>query len=253
MSIFVAIIMGLIQGVAEFLPISSSGHLILAQGLLGLPEDGLMLFNIMLHIATLLAVVIVFHKRIWKLVRNPFCKTNIALLISTAVTVGFVLLFRDWIDRTFTARVLPTTFMVTAVVLVAISLWGSGGKKDGVDKRGALVVGLAQGIAVVPGFSRSGFTISAALATGTKREVAAEYSFLMSIPIIVAALVYEVMGSGGVVMGDVGWVAMGVAFVVALVSGVAAIKFMLHIIRRIPLWWFSVYLVVAAAVALVVL
>ncbi|MCL2570277.1 MAG: undecaprenyl-diphosphate phosphatase [Firmicutes bacterium] len=256
MPIYVAIILGLIQGLTEFLPVSSSGHLILAQYLFNLPED-MLLFNIILHVATLLAVLIVFRLRIWQLVRHPFNKTNLALVLATIVTVSLVLIFKDIIDRTFTARVLPITFFITAIILFATTFVRENPNQNTDDaeleitKKSALATGLAQAIAVVPGFSRSGFTIATALATGTKRQAAAEFSFLMSIPIIIGALVLELVS--GPVSSDIEIFPLVIAFLVALVSGVFAIKFMLRIVRRIKLYWFSLYLVILAIVTVFVI
>ena len=264
MPIYLAIFLGLLQGITEFLPVSSSGHLILAQALFNMPESMLM-FNIILHLATLLAVVIVFRKIIWELVTKPFCKTNLCLLLATAITVTIVLVFHDLIDRSFNSAILPVTFMVTAVVLFATSLV-SGGKKKESDEEGqrdinsdeslvtpgvAGLAGFAQGIAVIPGLSRSGFTISACLLGGADRTNAARFSFLMSIPIIVASFVFELVRSDGALQIDV--IPTLIAFVVALVSGILAIKFMLEIVKRIKLYWFSLYLVVLAVVTVFVL
>ena len=250
--------LGLVQGLTEFLPVSSSGHLILFQRVFGIESDMIM-FNIMLHIATLLAVLFVFRKRIWQLMKNPFQQTTYVLLLATVITVSFVLAFHDFIESTFTASILPISFMITAIVLFSTTFIPKRVGADGNQPSGRLpssptyfsgaMTGLAQGLAVVPGFSRSGFTIATAMATGTRRESAAEFSFLMSIPIIIAALVFEVVSSGGVTM-SVNWLQMSLAFVVALVSGIFAIKFMLAIVREVKLYWFSLYLVVLAIITI---
>ena len=159
-------------------------------------------------------------------------------------------LFKDFIDRTFTANVLPVTFFITAIVLFGTGFLSREGGE--VTKKSAIATGLAQGVAVVPGFSRSGFTISTALAAGVKREAAAEFSFLMSIPIIIAALVYELMSGGGTLAG-VGFGSLVVAFFAALVSGIFAIKFMLKIVKNVKLYWFSIYLIVLALVTVFII
>jgi len=246
MSIILAIFLGLVQGLTEFLPVSSSGHLILFQHLFKMPGD-MLLFNIILHLATLCAVILVFHKKIWQLVRHPFNKTNLYLVVSTAVTCAFVLLFKDFIDRTFTHKILPVTFMLTALVLYAVTIIKP--KDKPVTGVTAIAVGLMQGIAVIPGLSRSGMTISTMLATGTKRQTAAEFSFLMSIPIIIASFLYEMLESGGKLHAEI--LPTAVAFVVALASGIFAIKFMLHIIQRVNFRWFSLYLVGIAIACLI--
>ena len=249
MSILLSIFLGIVQGLTEFLPVSSSGHLILFQHLFSMPED-MLLFNIILHIATLLAVVIVFRARIWQLVRHPFNKMNLMLLISTAITVTFVLLFKDFIDSTFTYRILPMTFMLTAIILFSTTFIPN--REREVTYKSSIAVGLSQFVAVIPGISRSGTTISTLLATGVKREAAAEFSFLMSIPIIIASFVFELMnvrGSGA----TLDFWPTALAFIAALVSGIFAIKFMLNVIKRVKLHWFSMYLVILAIVCLVVL
>ena len=249
MTIFQGIILGLIQGIAEFLPISSSGHLMLAMHLFETGEAAMMVM-IILHIATLIAVLYVFRKKIWELMKKPLCKTNLCLALATLVTVVFVLLFKDFIDSAITVRALPITFIITAIILYSTTFLESG-EKD-VDYPRAAAVGLAQGLAVIPGFSRSGFTISAGLAAGIKREKAAEFSFLMSIPIIIASFVYEIMGGGLSAVSSIPLFPLIVSFLVALVSGVFAIKFMLHIICKVSLGWFSGYLVVLAVFCLFV-
>ncbi|MCL2851335.1 MAG: undecaprenyl-diphosphate phosphatase [Firmicutes bacterium] len=260
MGITLAIFLGFVQGITEFLPVSSSGHLILAQELFSAPQD-MMLFNIILHVATLLAVLVVFHKRIWQLVRKPFQKANYCLLLATVITVTFVLLFKDWIDGMFGASVLSVTFMITAVVLVIASFLQDDNRSSKFSPLyrnnghptyySSFFTGLAQGLAVIPGFSRSGFTISAGLATGVSKEKAAEFSFLMSIPIIIAALVYELVSSP--IPSNISPAPVIVGFIVALVSGIFAIKFMLHIVKRVKLYWFSLYLIVLSIITLIVL
>ena len=252
MSVWLAMFLGLVQGLTEFLPVSSSGHLILFQHLFGIDAD-MMLFNIVLHVATLCAVLFVFRRRIWGLVKNPFQKTNFVLVLSTVLTVAFVLAFRDFIENTFTASILPVTFMVTAIILFSTSFVCDKPllQQGGVSYFSGAMAGLAQGLAVIPGLSRSGTTIAVLLSTGTRKTDAAEFSFLMSIPIIVAALVYELAGS--VTTSYVDGFAVGMAFVVALVSGIFAIRLMLHIVKRIKLYWFSVYLVVLAILTMFVI
>lgn len=240
--------LGIIQGLTEFLPVSSSGHLILFQKLFGLDGD-LLLFNIILHIATLCAVVIVFRKRIWQLIRHPLNKTNLYLLIATAITCTLVIIFKNTIDRTLTHKILPVTFMITAIILFATTFVKP--KEKNIGYTSAIASGLAQAIAVIPGLSRSGLTISANLATGIKRESAAEFSFLMSIPIIIASLVYELIDTGEKLSLEI--LPTSAAFLAALLSGIFAIKIMLHIVKKVKLYWFSIYLIALAFVCLFIL
>jgi len=252
MAIWMAIILGLIQGVTEFLPVSSSGHLMLGQKFLGLEND-LLLFDIFLHIATLCAVLIVFRKKIWELIQKPFCKTNYCLVIGTVITCAIVLVFKDWIDSTMTYKVLPITFLITAIVLFAVTMLPK--QKDvgegEIKYKTGIVAGIAQGIAVIPGISRSGSTIAASLATGVKREEAAEFAFLMSIPIIIASFLYEVVSNGSASLSAPPLALIG-GFVAAFVSGIFAIKFMLKLVKHVKLYWFSIYLTVLSVVLMFV-
>jgi undecaprenyl-diphosphatase len=244
MSILIMAFLGLVQGFTEFLPVSSSGHLILFQHLFGHSGDNL-LFNIILHIATLCAVCIVFRKTLWRTCRHPFNKMNLCIIITTAVTSLLVVLFKDIIDKTFSYKILPFSFMATAIVLYLPTLLHAGKSAAGI--KSAVIVGVAQAIAVVPGLSRSGTTISTLVASGVERGRAGEYSFLMSIPIIIASFVYEML-SGTV--GKIEFAPTAVAFVAALIGGIIAIKFTLKIIKNAKLHYFSYYLVALSLVCL---
>lgn len=252
MSIIVAIFLGVVQGLTEFLPVSSSGHLILFQHIFNMDGD-LLMFNIILHIATLVAVCFVFRGQICALVRHPFKKTNACLVIATAITCGMVVIFKDIIDRTFTYKILPFSFLATAIILFLTNFIPRNDREVGIKT--SIAVGIAQGIAVIPGLSRSGTTISTILATGVKRESAATFSFLMSIPVIIASFLYEIIGA--VTSGDIGAIIppiipTALAFVAAVISGIFAIKIMLRVIQNVKLHWFSLYLVILAVVCFVV-
>ena len=242
-----AILLGLIQGLTEFLPISSSGHLLLAQRIFSMPTDMLM-FDIILHLATLCAVVIVFRKKIWQLICHPFCKTNYCLLIATVITCTIVLLFKDQIDKTLTYKILPFTFMITAIVLFTTSLISPKNATE-IGYKTGIIAGLTQGIAVIPGISRSGSTIAAALLTGTRRQDAAEFAFLMSIPIIIASFLFELISSPTSAL-SISPIPLSFGFITALISGILAIKFMLKIVKSIKLYWFSLYLVILSIILL---
>ena len=244
MSILLALFLGIVQGLTEFLPVSSSGHLILFQHLFKVPDD-MLLFNIILHLATLLAVIIVFRKRIWLLIKKPLNKTNLCILLATVITCTIVVLFKDIIDKTFTYKILPFSFLVTAILLF-LTTFIKPKETHEVNYPSAAVTGIVQAIAVVPGLSRSGTTISMLLANGVNREKAAEFSFLMSIPIIIASFVYELLDIDSGTSIEVAPTI--VAFIAALLSGIIAIKFMLKMIQNVKLHWFSIYLVITAIV-----
>ena len=241
MTILMAIFLGAVQGLTEFLPVSSSGHLLMFQHFFGVPHN--LLFDIMLHVATLCAVVWVFRQKIFGLVRKPLNKTNLCLLIATAITCTMVLAY----NPVMSVNILPITFLITAIVLFATTLIPKGTRTHATAKSSAFI-GFVQGIAVLPGISRSGSTIAAGLFTGTDRKSAAEFAFLMSIPIIIASLLFTLI-SNPTSTETLDFVPLIFGFITALFVGIFAIKFMLHVVQNIKLHYFSFYLV-ALSVAL---
>lgn len=251
MAIWMAIVLGLVQGFTEFLPVSSSGHLLLFQEFFGIAQDGL-LFEILLHVATLCAVMIVFRKKIWELIKKPFQPMVYYLVIATAITCVMFLVLKMLIDIDSifgSVRLLPFLFIITAIILFLTSLIKS--KDAEVGYKTAIAAGFAQGIAVIPGISRSGSTIAASLYTGAKREAAAEFAFLMSIPAILASLVYTIIDNPSSVLTLEPWPLL-FGFTAALVSGIVAIKVMLKLVQKVKLYWFSIYLVVLSVVLMFV-
>lgn len=249
MSILYAIILGIVQGLTEFLPVSSSGHLVLVNKLFG--ESGDFLFvAILLHLATLLAVVIVFRKDILYLIRHPFSLEAKKLYIATVPTVIIVLIFEGFIENTFGGNLLPYCFLITAILLFIAEMLKD--KKPSLKKeisyRSAFLMGISQGIAVLPGISRSGSTICTGLFAGENREEVAKFSFLMSIPIIIASMLYEVLGAvvnkTPIFVGNVFPVI--IAFLFAFIVGIFAIKVMLKIVSKAKYFGFSIYLIIVA-------
>ena len=237
MAWYTAVFLGLVQGVAEFLPISSSGHLLLFQHLFGVTDGGL-LFTIILHLATLLAVVVVYRQRLWQLMKTPFCRYNWLLVVATLITCVFVVCFQGLIDRCFGFNALPFMFMVGGVYLLLPGLCQPRPRQKPWWQ--AVAMGLAQGVAVVPGLTRSGLTMTTGQLAGLPKDQAADFSFIMSIPIIIASLVYEVLH--GATLVQIGWGPLVLAFVTAFVSGVWAIKWLLRLLRQVDLRWFAFYL-----------
>lgn len=266
MSIIQAVLLGALQGVAEFLPISSSGHLTLVQHLFGL-EDIPLLFDISLHVATLLAVIVVFRKLIADLLRTavrwlfrksseedtPQLKMILSLIAATAVTGVFGIALKKIIPD-LPIQVVFAGFIVTAVLLVTSSRISM---KKGAEEESkpitlvqGLIIGAAQGIGVLPGVSRSGITISASLAAGIDRKTAGEFSFLLSIPAILAAFVLE-LGDLGTMTQSVSIPALLFGCLAAFVVGVFALKFLLALIRKGKLEWFAYYLIPLAVVCFI--
>lgn len=254
MNMLEAVILGIVQGLAEFLPVSSSGHLVLFEGLFGINEPSL-LFEVVLHIGTLIPVLFVYRKSIWKLIRNPFQKKTLWIIVGTIPAVIAALLFGDLIESLFSSvGFLAVGFTITGIVLILAERAGNGHKDE--EKSGmldALLVGCAQAVAILPGISRSGSTIAASLGRKLDRETAAEYSFLLSIPAILGALVLQLKNifTGAISLEGINYVNYGVGFVAAMLSGYLAINFMLKLIKNAKLWYFSIYVFILAAIVAV--
>lgn len=252
MNIWIAVILGLAQGLCEFLPVSSSGHLVLLQTVFGV-EDGSLFFSVMLHVGTLIAVLIVYRRQIMEMLRHPIQKKVGMLLLSTAVTTAIAFLFRDILDDAYSGAFLGFSFLVTAALLALTERVGAraAGKLSEMTVWQAGFIGLMQGVAILPGVSRSGSTIAGAMYTGLNRKEAADYSFLMCIPAILGSAVLELPDALAGGAGNINWAAVLIGVAVAAVSGYFAIRFMLRVITKKRLRGFAVY--VAALGALVLL
>lgn len=243
MDIFQSFIIGLVQGLTEFLPVSSSGHLILVSQLLGITPS--LATELIFHLATLAAVLIFYRKTILSLLKRPLQKTTFLLLISTVATAPVAFLLRDVADKMQDGRLLPLFFTLTAILLVLSD-------KFRAKKRNpwaiAAIVGLSQGVAVIPGLSRSGTTISAAMFSGSDRQEASEYSFLLSIPIIIAGAVSETVSHP---LESVEFIPLAIGLVTAFLSGMAALKFLSFVNKKLSPAVFSAYLVILSAILLI--
>ncbi|HPX27579.1 MAG TPA: undecaprenyl-diphosphate phosphatase [Treponemataceae bacterium] len=265
MSIIQAVLLGALQGVAEFLPISSSGHLTLVQHLFGL-EDIPLLFDISLHVATLLAVILVFRRLIldllctafrWMLRKSteedkPKLQMILSLIAATAVTGVFGIVLKKIIPD-LPIQVVFAGFIVTAMLLFIsskISKKNEGKEVKNISLIQGLITGAAQGIGVLPGISRSGITISAALAAGIDRKTAGEFSFLLSIPAILAAFVLE-LGDLGNMTQSISIQALLLGCLAAFAVGIFALKFLLALIRKGKLEWFAYYLIPLALICFI--
>lgn len=266
-----AVLLGGIQGLTEFLPVSSSGHLVLLQNLFGLKEPQV-LFDIGLHVGTLLAVAVVFFSEIQTIAGTllalpvlmkkaggltPLYRENEAVRMAALIVVGSVptaflgFLFHKIVDRLFGAVwIVGLTLLATGILLwLTRRAKGSGRSLRQMDFKNALMVGLVQGVAIIPGISRSGSTIAAALLMGIDRDVAGRYSFLLSIPAILGALVLSLDAPAGHPPMVAGIFLLGLAS--AAVVGFAALKVLLHLVRRGRLYLFAPYCWVLGILALV--
>lgn len=249
MSIFQAIILGIVQGFAEFLPISSSGHLVLFQKLFGMQQE-MFTFDVMLHIATLIPIFIVYKEELFALIKKPFQKTTYLLVIATIPAVVITLLFGDVIEVLFEGTVvLALCFIFTGVILIFSDKLSKGNKKiEDVTYLDALLIGCMQGIAIPPGISRSGSTIFGALSRKLNRETAAKFSFLMSIPAIAGAATLQIKDilTGAISTEHFELIPYSLAFVSAAISGYISIRFMIALIQKCKLKYFSYYVFVLA-------
>lgn len=195
MSLLVLVILCVVQGLTEFLPVSSSGHLLLIEQLFNV-DGNLMLLNLFLHLATLLAVVIVYRKIIWNLIKNPFQTYTLKLLIATAISVTLAFVYKYSGVAEYETKIYSFAFLTTSVLLLICHLFQKKSvviNSGEINYKSSLMVGFVQGLAVVPGLSRSGSTISSLILMGNDDKKAAEFSFLLSIPIIVGGFALELM------------------------------------------------------------
>lgn len=245
------ILLGIVQGLTEFLPVSSSGHLVLLQKLLHMPETGLLL-EILLHVGTLVAVLAVFWDDWWRMLRHPIQSRVVRLLIvATIPAVLVTLLMGDWLDIIFGGWFLGISFLITSALMFAASWLERRARTGGSQRRGvaelryqqALAMGAMQAFAIIPGVSRSGATIVGGLAAGVTRRTAAKFSFMMSAVATVGSLVFkarDLIDAGGAAF-EGGWAAAILGMVAAAISGYLAIRWMLSLIQRVSLKWFGVY------------
>jgi len=272
MNIFKAIVLGIIQGATEFLPVSSSGHLVLLQKIFGI--KGAIFFDTMLHVGTLAAVFAVLWRDILEILKKIFQPLTGFLIIATVPAVIAAVSFKDAIDHLFeSGQFLSVCFLITSAFLVSAELLtrrvrlDNGLKKDGaMNWLDALIIGIMQAFAIPPGISRSGATISGALFRKLNRDFAARFSFLMSIPAILGAVVmqtYELLKKGAAAETAAGFkiipaslggnetaqaaaenfgaLAVIAGTLSAAVVGFFAVKFMLKIIKERSLFGFAIY------------
>lgn len=275
---FEAVLLGLIQGLTEFLPVSSSGHLEIGKVLLGVETTDDLLFTTMVHAATVLSTIVVFRKQIWdllkgfftglkdwKIVRNDAGKRVLScndqtdyllkMVLSMLPVMVVGLFFKDQVESLFgSIHVVGVALVMTALLLFFSdyasrpgrkSVFPSNGYRNGISYWQAFAVGLGQAFAVVPGLSRSGTTISTGLICGVKREVMAQFSFLMVLVPILGETFLEIVG-GEFGASSVGTLPLILGFISAFVSGLFACKVMISLVKKAKLSWFALYCLVAA-------
>jgi len=250
MNVIEAVFLGIVQGLTEFLPVSSSGHLVLLQKVFKIREPSLF-FDTMLHLGTLTAVFIVLWKDIWEILKKPIQKLTLFLIIATIPAVIAALTFKDSIENLFlSAKFLGWCFLFTSALLVSAELLSrralkSDSKTDSMKWFHALFIGFMQAVAIPPGISRSGATISGALFCKLDRDFAARFSFLMSIPAILGAVVLQakdlIKGNAAQNEVNINIAAVIAGTLAAAIVGFFAVKFMLKIIKEKSLFGFAIY------------
>lgn len=263
MSWFEALILGIIQGLTEYLPVSSSGHLAIGQALFGMTdgEDNLM-FTVAVHVATVLSTLVILWseidwilKGLFKLKLNDETKYALNIVVSM-IPVGIVgVFFKDEVEEIFGSGLLVVgcCLLITASLLT-FSYFAKPRQKEHISWKDALIIGIAQAIAVLPGVSRSGSTIATGLLLGNKKESLAQFSFLMVIPPILGEALLDIlkMTKGENVMGNIEALPLAVGFLAAFISGCFACKWMISIVKRGKLIYFGIYCAIVGAATILV-
>jgi len=257
MDIIDAIILGIIQGLTEFLPVSSSGHLELGKAILGdstLPEESL-LFTVVLHFATALSTIVVFRKDIFEIVKGLFqfkwneetqFSAKIVLSMIPAVLIG--LFFEEQLESLFGGNIL---FVGMMLIVTALLLWLADKAKDTqkpVSFQNAFTIGIAQAIAMLPGISRSGATISTSVLLGNDKAKAARFSFLMVVPLIFGKIAKDIL-SGDITTESGNFTTLSIGFIAAFISGLVACTWMIKLVKKSKLSWFAIYCLIVGVIA----
>ena len=260
-----ALILGLIQGLTEYLPVSSSGHLAIGAKLFGLSGEENLAFTVAVHVATVLSTLVILWKEIvwlfkgfFKFKWNDEMKYVVNILISMipVAIVGF--LFKDTVEEIFGSGLLVVgiCLLVTAALL-AFAYFAKPRQKEKISMLDAFVIGIAQAVAVLPGLSRSGSTIATGLLLGNKKEKLAQFSFLMVIPPILGEALLDVLkmlkGSADATTGSIDILPLAVGFITAFVVGCLACKWMINIVKKGKLIWFAVYCAIVGLVSIIFL
>ncbi|MDV7186859.1 undecaprenyl-diphosphate phosphatase [Lutibacter sp. TH_r2] len=260
MSFIEAIILGIIQGLTEFLPVSSSGHLELAKFILGdnsLPQESLT-FTVVLHFATALSTIVIFRKEIIEIFKGLFqfkwneeFQFSLKIIISMIPAVCIGLFFEEELESFFGGQILLVGFMliITALLLLFADRAKNTNKK--VSFFNAFVIGVSQALAMMPGISRSGATISTSVLLGVDRTKAARFSFLMVVPLIFGKIGKDLIGGSISFQGDQ-MLTLGAGFIAAFVAGLFACSWMISLVKKSKLWYFSLYCFIVGVIAITV-
>ena len=255
-----AILLGIVQGITEFLPVSSSGHLQIAKELLGVRIEENLTFDVLLHAGTVLSTVVILRSEIAGLVRGLFTprfneeKAYLLKLLLSMIPIGIVgLLFMDRINRMLES---PAILLIVGAMLLltagllAFADRSKARRRERISYRDAFIIGIAQACAAMPGLSRSGSTIATGLLLGNRKEAVARFSFLMVLAPIVGQTLLDVLDAGGLPAASIGALPLAAGFAASFVTGCLACNFLLGIVRRGRLIWFALYCAAAGTAAI---
>ena len=258
MEIIDAIILGIVQGLTEFLPVSSSGHLEIGKAILGdqsIPEESL-LFTVVLHFATALSTIVVFRKDILEIIKGLFSfkwnddtKFIAKIIVSMIPAVLIGLFFEEQLEQLFGGNILlvGSMLIVTAILLFLADKAKDTNKK--VSFNNAFVIGISQAVAMIPGISRSGATISTSVLLGNDKTKAARFSFLMVVPLIFGKIAKDVL-SGELTYESHNFTTLSIGFIAAFVAGLFACTWMITLVKKSKLSYFAIYCVIVGLVAI---
>lgn len=256
-----ALVLGIIQGLTEYLPVSSSGHLAIGSYLFGIEGEENLAFTVLVHVATVMSTFVVLWKEIdwilkglFKFKMNDETKYFLNIVVSM-IPIGIVgVFFKDTVEEIFGSGLLIVgCCLLLTAALLTFSYYAKPRQRENISMKDAFIIGLAQACAVLPGLSRSGSTIATGLLLGNKKEKLAQFSFLMVIPPILGEALLDVLkaAKGEEAFGDISVLPLVVGFIVAFVSGCLACKWMINIVKKGKLIYFGIYCAIAGAVTIV--
>ena len=252
-----AILLGIVQGITEFLPVSSSGHLQIAKELLGVELENNITFDVTLHAATVLSTIVVLWQELWRLVKGCFSRrfteeqAYVLKVILSMIPAGVVgVLFADQIEALFSSLWFVGLMLLLTAALLSFAYYAKPRQKSEISYRDAFIIGMAQAAATMPGLSRSGSTIATGLLLGNEKSSVAHFSFIMVIPVILGKMLLDIL-SGEMAAMAVPTEALVSGFLAAFISGALACKFMIEIVKRGKLIWFALYCAIAGLICLI--
>lgn len=255
--------MGIFQGLTEYLPVSSSGHLAIAAEVLGVQDpDKVMSFTVAVHVATVLSTLVILWREVSWILKGLFTRQwndekryTLNILVSMIPIMIVGLCFKDYIEEAFSGLLVVGVCLLVTAALLSFSYFAKPRIKENISVTDSFIIGIAQAIAALPGLSRSGSTIGMGLILGNKKEHLAQFSFLMSIPPILGMALLDVkeMAEVGVTaaMDGISPMALIVGFIAAFITGCAACKLMINLVKKGKMIWFAAYCAVVGVVVLI--